>query len=207
MPYSTTASEVDSRRRVACLARPTCYRYVQLHRIGVNVVLLAHACCIVFPFATKDGSVQQHLGFIRITKEYSRGSWKRKIRADRPRWVPDGHGAKLLIHPCEARYMCGDYCRKCKPDRMIYLAHKDCWKVTFADFYQGKFLNWSRLAVQTRPFEARDWTDTPQVQAVVCHDDPGVPTLGSLGPNSSLFHTGTPLGGILLKVSLLPTEI
>lgn len=122
-------------------------------------------------------------------------------------WATDPYGASLLVEPCSySRVACGSYClkNKCRPEHMIYLSHMDCWRLASSSARISS-LDWSRLAVQTRPFDIKA---TPSGQYYVfCHDDPGIPVLASLSPDSGLFHAGTPLANLLSKVRTLSTEL
>lgn len=103
----------------------------------------------------------------------------------------------LSMEPCTLQAMCGDYCPKCRPDCMVFLSHRDCWKLAFSTF-QLKRLDWSRLAVQARPFDLRRYDNS-----VGCYEYPGRTVLPSL----ALLRRGTPVGGLLSKVSCLPSEL
>lgn len=88
---------------------------------------------------------------------------------------------------------------------MVYLSHRDCWKVAFSSAPLSSPLDWSRLAVQTRPFETRDsGTDR---QPVVCHEDLPTPLPASVASDSSLFYASTTLAKLLSKVRALPPEL
>ena len=121
-----------------------------------------------------------------------------------PFWQENPLLGKLCVRECGRQSLCGDYCWECRPDCMVYLSHQDCWKVAFSS-RRWSSLDWSRLAVQTRPFEIRSWRKKSQV--AVCHEDPITPILGSVPPESSLFRGGTPLGSLLARIRTLPTEI
>ncbi|KAL2272690.1 hypothetical protein FJTKL_06243 [Diaporthe vaccinii] len=116
-------------------------------------------------------------------------------------WSNNAIVKELSIRPCDLQIMCGDYCPDCRPDRMVYLSHRDCWKIAFSSSHPT-FIDWSRLAAQTRPFEIRRHDSS-----VGCHDQPGTIVLPSMPPDPDLLHVGTPLGELLSKVRLLPAEL
>ncbi|KAG8156322.1 hypothetical protein KVR01_013774 [Diaporthe batatas] len=160
----------------------------------------------VFPFTTGDGPVQQQLrptnvkdfeaydvSFLVLPTPYYTPFWKQNPLLD-----------SLSVQDCGEQPLCGDYCDDCRPDRMVYLSHRDCWKVAFSSG-RCSSSDWSRLAVQTRPFEVRSWRVKDQV--AVCHQDPVTPILSSVPTDSNLFHEGTPLGGLLARIRTLPTEL
>lgn len=121
-----------------------------------------------------------------------------------PFWQENPLLGKLSVRECGEQPLCGDYCRDCRPDRMVYLSHQDCWKVAFSS-HRWSFMDWSRLAVQTRPFEIRSWRKKNNI--AICHEDPVTPALGSVPPDSSLFRESSPLGTLLAKIRALPTEL
>lgn len=159
------------------------------------VRILAHYCLKVFPFPAQDGSLRQELRSTHIQKIKLRYPDKMRFWASKPL------AKELSIRPCDRQTLCGDYCPSCRPDRMVYLSHRDCWKVAFSSFHL-KFPDWSRLAAQTRPFEIRRWDSS-----VGCHDYPDTIVLPSIPPDPELLHVGTPLGDLLSKVRLLPAEL
>lgn len=85
---------------------------------------------------------------------------------------------------------------------MAYLSHRDCWKVAFSS-HRWSSLDWSRLAVQTRPFEIRNWNT--KTQLAICHEDPVIPSLASVPPIEGKLWTR--LARILAKIRRLPTEL
>lgn len=87
---------------------------------------------------------------------------------------------------------------------MAYFSHRGCWRVA-SSVARMPLLGWSRLAVQTRPFELR--SSGRRRQFVVCHDQPGIPIFASLPPDDNLLHADTPLGEILSKARILPSEL
>lgn len=157
--------------------------------------MFAHRCLKVFPFTAQDGSVRQQLRPTHIQK--TKLGYPNKIRF----WSMNPLARELSIRQCDQQTLCGDYCPDCRPDRMVYLSHRDCWKVAFSISHL-EFSDWSRLAVQTRPFEIRR-RDCSEGY----HDYPGAIVLPSMPPNPDLLHSGTPLGEILSKVCLLPSEL
>lgn len=84
---------------------------------------------------------------------------------------------------------------------MVYLSHRDCWKVAFSSSLTDQ--DWSRLAVQTRPFEIRMYGRPLDDYSL----GRGAGAVPSMPPEPDFFHAGTPLGGILSKVRLLPAEL
>lgn len=121
-----------------------------------------------------------------------------------PFWEQNPLFKRFSVDNCGRKGLCGDYCPSCRPDRMVYLSHRDCWKVAFSS-HRWSFMDWSRLAVQTRPFEIRSWERKNYL--TVCHEDPITPILGSLHPDSSPFSGATPLGSLLARMYILPTEL
>lgn len=88
---------------------------------------------------------------------------------------------------------------------MAYFAHMDCWKLA-SSTTRISSLDWSRLAVQTRPFEIRCYD--PAFEANIHRDDPCTPVLASLDPNdTSLFDADTPLASLLSRIRTLSMEI
>lgn len=155
----------------------------------------------VFPSTLDDGSVYQLLGSTKVIHKLN----------PRPRhfipWkVVDEHGRRLIL--CNQQDLSGDYCRQCKPDSMVFLAHRDCWKVAFATNTSDPdhSLFWSRLASQSRPFEIHVWAHR-QPKADTCHQRPALPTLAVLALGDDLFHADTSLGRLLSKVYRLPLEL
>lgn len=157
--------------------------------------IFAHCFLKVFPFLAQDGSVRQQLGSTHIQKTKLRHPDKMRF------WFNNALAHELSIRPCDRHTLCGDYCPSCRPDRMVYLSHRDCWKVAFSTSHL-KFSDWSRLAVQTRPFEIRRWDSS-----VGCYDHPGTNILPPVPSDPGLLHVGTPLGDLLSKVRLLPAEL
>lgn len=159
------------------------------------VRMLAHYCLQVFPFRAQDGSVRQQLRSTHIQKIKLRRPNKMRF------WSSNALAKELSIQTCDRQTLCGDYCPHCRPDLMVYLSHRDCWKVAFSDSHM-KFPDWSRLAAQTRPFEILKYEDS-----VGCHDYQSKTVLPSIPPDPDLLHVGTPLAVLLSKVRLLPTEL
>lgn len=151
----------------------------------------------MFPFLAPDGSVRQQLCSTHLQKTTSR--FPNKIRF----WSSNALTKELSIEPCDRQILCGDYCPKCRPDSMVYLSHRDCWKVAFSSFHLTS-PDWSRLATQTRPFEIRRYDND---SSVGCHDYPGRIVLPSMPPHTDQLRGGTPLGELLSKVCLLPAEL
>ncbi|KAJ0107604.1 hypothetical protein J7T55_007795 [Diaporthe amygdali] len=153
----------------------------------------------VFPFTTEDGSIREQL----------RSTHLRKLKLHYPNktrfWSKNFLRERLSVQPCGRQGLCGDYCPECRPDRMVYLSHRDCWKVAFSSAPFSSPLDWSCLAVQTRPFETRD--SGIDGQPVVCHEDPPTPLPASVASDSSLFHASTTLAKLLSKVRALPPEL
>lgn len=162
--------------------------------------------CLVFPYIAEDGSVKQQLSSTHVDclESYDISYLTLPTAYYTPFWEENSLLEKLSLQECGHQTLCGDYCRDGRPDCMVYLAHRDCWKVAFSS-HRWSSLDWSRLAVQTRPFEIRSWRQEDQI--VLCHDDPVTPILGSVAPDSSLFYEGTPLGSLLARVRTLPTEL
>lgn len=149
-------------------------------------------CCKVFSYITEDGSVRQHMRSIGI----------RDLKfsyIDFP--IPDNN-QEVLYRWCAKRTLCGDYCQDCRPDRMAYLSHRDCWKVAFSS-HRWSSLDWSRLAVQTRPFEIRNWITKSQF--AMCHEDPITPSLARVPPIEGRLWTR--LARLLIRIRRLPTEL
>lgn len=172
--------------------------------------LLAYNCyCQVFPFTDQDGTVRQDLRSTHVQHVIKFRQWRvkrpqRQTYKEVPCWARDAHGAKLLIQLTCAYSLCGDY-QEIDPDRMDYFAHMDCWKLASSSARISS-LDWSRLAIQTRPFETRCWDQV--LESDVCRDDPSTPVLASLDPDDSgLFDADTPLANLLSKVRTLSTEL
>lgn len=161
------------------------------------VVILAHNYVEVFPFFAPDGSIRQQLRSTHLQKTKLR--YPNKIRF----WSSNALTKELLIEPCDRQTLCGHYCPSCRPDRMVYLSHRDCWKVASSSFHLT-FSDWSRLATQTRPFEIRIYDDD---DVAGYHDYPGRIVLPSMPPHNELLRRGTPLGELFLKICLLPVEL
>lgn len=161
----------------------------------IVIWLLADFCLEVFPFPAQDGSVRQELRSSHIQKIKLRYPDKMRF------WASKDLAKELSIRPCDQQTLCGDYCPKCRPDHMVYLSHRDCWKVAFSSFHL-KFPDWSRLASQTRPFEIRRWDSS-----VCYHDNLDTIVLPSMPPDPEFFNAGTPLGELLSKVRVLPAEL
>lgn len=162
--------------------------------------------CLVFPYIAEDGSVQQQLRptHVQDMECYDISSLALPTDYYTPSWEQNPLFGKLSVQECGHQTLCGDYCRDGKPDCMVYLSHQDCWKVACSS-HRWSFLDWSRLAVQTRPFDIRSWRKKSQV--AICHEDPVTAVLGSVPPGSSLFRGGTPLGSLLARIHTLPTEL
>lgn len=159
--------------------------------------ILTHYYLEVFPFFGHDGSVRQQMRSTHLQKTKLR--YQNKMRF----WLSNSLTKELLIEPCDRQTLCGGYCPKCRPDRMVYLSHRDCWKVAFSSFHLT-FSDWSRLATQTRPFEIRRYDDD---DVAGYHDYPGKIVLPSMPPHTALLRRGTPLGELLSKTCLLPAEL
>lgn len=158
-------------------------------------------CCEVFPYTAEDGSAWQQL----------RSTHTQKLKALYPSlhtswytefWKGNPVSTGFEVQECREQTLCGDYCRECRPDRMVYFAHRDCWKVAFS-CHRWSHLDWSRLAVQTRPFEIRTWRMKNQL--VVCHEEPVTPILASVPPIEGKLWTR--LGRLLARIRLLPAEL
>lgn len=154
----------------------------------------------MFPYIALDGSVREQLRSTHsdLTGFQGRAPNFVSFWADNPLYD------ELSIKGCFYQCFYGDYCPVCRPDRMVYLSHRDCWKVAFSSHHWSS-LDWSRLAVQTRPFETRAYryNEPPWVY----HKAPGTPVLTSVASDSSLFHESTPLGGLLSEIRNLPPEL
>lgn len=161
------------------------------------VRMLAHYSLKVFPFQAQDGSVRQQLRSAHIQKTKLRYSSKMRF------WSSNALAKELSIQPCDRRTLCGDYCPHCRPDRMVYLSHRDCWKVAFSDSHM-KVADWSRLATQTRPYEI---VHVRHKDSVGCDDYQSRTVLPPMPPDPDQLQRGTSLGGLLSKVRFLPTEI
>lgn len=158
---------------------------------------LAHYYLEVFPFIAHDGSFRQQLRSTHLQKTKLRHPNKMRF------WSSNALTKELSIEPCDRQTLCGDYCPKCRPDRMVYLSHRDCWKVAFSSFHLTP-PDWSRLAIQTRPFEIRRYDYDGSVG---CQEYPGRIVLPSMLPHTDLLRGGTPLGELLSKICLLPAEL
>lgn len=153
----------------------------------------------------QDGNIRQLLRSTHVGQEVFRPSDECK-----PRWAMDTHGARLLIKPCSGDIsLCGDYCPQCRPDRMIYFSHRDCWKVArVSSSSQVVGLTWSRLAVQTRPFEISSLANTRRCfEPFLRGNNPDMPILNLVPADSSLFHANTPLAKLLSKICTLAPEL
>lgn len=177
-----------------------CLWYVSIVHTSLTW-LLAHKICQVFPYIAADGSIREQL----------RSTHSARVKVLRNRdghyitfWSQDPLYNQLSIKGCWKQNVLGDYCRSCRPDRMVHLAHKDCWKIAFAS-HRWTALEWSRLAVQTRPFDARGYTHNERPQ--VYHQVSDTPALTFVAFDSSRFNANTPLGGLLLSASTLPSEL
>lgn len=117
-------------------------------------------------------------------------------------WSSNSLAKELSIQPCGLQTLLGDYCPDCRPDRMVYPSHRDCWKVTFSSSHLI-FSEWSRFPLQTRPFKIRTY-----YSSVGCHDYTGTAVVLSLPTtNADLLQGGTPLEEILVKVRHLPAVL
>jgi hypothetical protein len=171
----------------------------ELHLISTKIHL-------VFPYIAEDGSVQQQLRSTHVQSMecYDREELEPSSTYRTPFWEKNPLLRKLRVQEYVQQTLCGDYCSDVQPDGMVYLSHRDCWKVAFSS-HRWSRLAWSRLAVQTRPFEIRCWRKKNQI--AVCHEDPVTPTLGSVPPDSSLVRGSTPLASLLASIYTLPLEL
>ncbi|KAI7778154.1 hypothetical protein LA080_002580 [Diaporthe eres] len=129
--------------------------------------------------SAQDGSIRQQLRSTHIQETKLQPPNKMGF------WSNNAIVKELSIRPCDLQIMCGDYCPDCRPDRMVYLSHRDCWKIAFSSSHPT-FIDWSRLAAQTRPFEIRRHDSS-----VGCHDQPGTIVLPSMPPDPDLLHAKT----------------
>lgn len=162
--------------------------------------LLLTEYCQVFPYTAADGSVQEQLRSTHLEQTRDHGV----ARDSDSFWRKDPLYKKLAIDGCWNQALSGDYCYLCGTDRKLYLSHKDCWKVAFS-CHRWAPLDWSRLAVQTRPFETRPnvYNERPWVY----QEAPVIPILASVADDSSLFRASTPLARLLADIRTLPAEI
>lgn len=108
--------------------------------------------------------------------------------------IPEQDGSPRFVRFCTPSGRMGLYCKTCTPDRIIFLAHRDCWKVVNRPVLISS-RQLLRLAQHTRPLAPRQNEDA--------HDR-------DLSHQTHLdqFDVGTPLGRLLRGVSRrLPREL
>lgn len=105
------------------------------------------------------------------------------------------------------------FCAQSDPDRVIFYAHRCCWKVANVPVLNDPIVL-LRLAFQTRPFD--NWPMYYRSQEFQALDDPSKeppPPLFELGTNDLLpidgrfFSKATELGSLVSRLGQMPLEV
>lgn len=159
----------------------------------------------VFPCTASDGSVRALLEATHVHSIWSEPT--------KPRWATDALGSKHLVRFCDYALDRATFCDQNDPDRVIFYAHRCCWKVANIPVLSDPLVL-LRFAFQTRPFD--NWSMYHQSHEFYAQDDPSaepLPPLFDLGTHDllpfdgHLFNGTTELGRLVSRLSNLPLEI
>lgn len=129
------------------------------------------------------------------------------------RWATDALGFKHLVQFCDNALDRAKFCAQRDPDRVIFYAHRCCWKITNVPVLNDPLVL-LRFAFHTRPFE--NWPIYHQSQELYAQDDPSKeppPALFDMGTNDLLplngrfFDDSTELGRLISRLGKMPLEV
>lgn len=129
------------------------------------------------------------------------------------RWATDALGCKHLVRFCDNALDRAKFCTRSDPDRVIFYAHRCCWKITNVPVLNDPLVL-LRFAFQTRPL--KNWPIYHQSHESHDQDNPSKeppPPLFDMGTNDllpldgRLFDDSTELGRLISRLGKMPLEV
>lgn len=186
-------ADIEYVQRVLCLLSPS------------SLILLTRSTLKVFPCTASDGSVRALLETADVDSIWS--------ESHKLLWEADTLRYKHPVRFCDNGLDRAMFCAQSDPDRVIFYAHRCCWKVANVPVLNDP-IDLLRLAFQTRPFD--NWPMYYRSQEFQALDYPSKeppPPLFDMGTNDllpldgRLFDEATELGSLISRLGKMPLEV